>query len=429
MLDRKTIRNNPEIVRQMLSDRGIEEINLDAILNKDKKWCNLKNKRDQMQALRNQTSEEIAKKKKAKTDANSEIVAMQGVSAKIKELNEELRALDSELALDLLNIPNIPHESVPRGADESANQEVRRWGKRPEFAFTPKPHWELGDALGMLDTERAAKISGARFVVYRHAGARLERALIQFMLDTQTQEAGYMEVFPPLLVNRDAMIGTGQLPKLEKDMFRIADGDFFLIPTAEVPVTNLHCQEVLRLEQLPIKYAAYTPCFRREAGTYGKDTKGIVRQHQFNKVELVKITHPDSSYAELESLVQDAEKIMQKLNLHYRVVALSTGDMSFASAKGYDLEIWHAGGGRYWEVSSCSNFEDFQARRANIRFKDPEGRTRFCHTLNGSGLATSRLLPAIMENYQTADGGIEIPEVLVPYVGGKRKITPQGEFA
>jgi seryl-tRNA synthetase len=339
-----------------------------------------------------------------------------------------LLELETQLAEDMLRIPNIPHASVPRGANESANVEIRAWGKKPELAFTPKPHWELGETLGMLDTARAAKITGARFVVYRHLGARLERAIIQFMLDMQTQKAGYMEIFPPLLVNRDSMIGTGQLPKLEMDMFKTKDEDLFLIPTAEVPVTNLHRQETLAHEQLPIKYAAYTPCFRREAGSYGKDTKGIVRQHQFNKVELVKITHPAESYSELELLVKDAEAILQSLNLHYRVVLLSTGDMSFACAKGYDLEVWHAGGNRYWEVSSCSNFEDFQARRANIRFKDTDGKVKFCHTLNGSGLATSRLLPAIMENYQTEDGGITIPEALVPYLGNKRRITPAGEL-
>ncbi len=428
MLDRKLIREQPDLIRRMLRDRHLE-LDLQPLLDLETRRLEITNQVEKLKAERNQANEHIAQKKKQKADIGGDILAMRKLGETIKQMDGQLKEVESGLQAALLSIPNLPHESVPRGADESANQEVRRWGMRPEFAFTPKPHWELGDVLGMLDTERAAKISGARFVVYRNTGARLERALIQFMLDTQTQEAGYMEIFPPLLVNRDAMIGTGQLPKLENDMFRTAEDDFFLIPTAEVPVTNLHCQEVLQQGLLPIKYAAYTPCFRREAGTYGKDTKGIVRQHQFNKVELVKITHPDNSYAELESLVLDAENILQKLNLHYRVKALSTGDMSFASAKGYDLEVWHPGGGRYWEVSSCSNFEAFQARRANIRFKDSEGRTRFCHTLNGSGLATSRLLPAIMENYQTAEGGIEIPEVLIPYVNGKRKITPQGEFA
>jgi len=427
MLDRKFVRENPEQIRQMLSDRCVE-IDFDAVLEREAKWRELTTRVEKLKAHRNEVSEQIAVKKKKKEDAAADIAAMRAVGEQIKQITRSLNELEAALNEDMLRIPNMPHVSVPRGPDESANQEVRQWGTKPVFNFEPKPHWELGEALGMLDAGRAAKITGARFVVYRGAGARLERALIQFMLDRHTEKAGYTEIFPPLLVNRGAMIGTGQLPNLEKDMFRTQDEEFFLIPTAEVPVTNLHSQETLPKDQLPIKYAAYTPCFRREAGSYGKDTKGIVRQHQFNKVELVKITHPDQSYAELETLVQDAEAVLQQLNLHYRVVVLSTGDMSFASAKGYDLEVWHAGANRYWEVSSCSNFEDFQARRANIRFKDEDGKIRFCHTLNGSGLATSRLLPAIMENYQTADGGITIPAVLVPYLGGKKRITPAGRL-
>jgi seryl-tRNA synthetase len=427
MLDRKFIRDNTDQVRQMLKDRCVE-LDLDAILANDEKRRELTTQVEKLKAERNTVSEQIAAKKKQKEDASAEITAMREKGETIKAITQTLNDIESSLDADLLRIPNIPHSSVPRGPDESANQEVRQWGTKPEFAFSPKPHWELGESLGMLDTARAAKVTGARFVIYRAAGARLERVLIQYMLDQQTLNAGYTEIFPPLLVNRESMIGTGQLPKLENDMFHTQDEDLFLIPTAEVPVTNLHRQETLARSQLPIKYAAYTPCFRREAGSYGKDTKGIVRQHQFNKVELVKITHPDESYAELESLVKDAEVILQQLNLHYRAVVLSTGDMSFACAKGYDLEVWHSGTNRYWEVSSCSNFEDFQARRASIRFKDEDNKTKFCHTLNGSGLATSRLLPAIMENYQTADGGIEIPKVLVPYLGGKTKITPEGKF-
>ncbi len=428
MLDRKFIRDNADQIRRMLTDRCVE-IDLDAILAKEEKRRELITQVEKLKAERNFSSEQIAAKKKKQEDATTVIAAMREKGEKIKTIAQTLNEIETSLDADMLRIPNIPHASVPRGPDETANQEVRQWGIKPDFDFTPKPHWELGETLGMLDTARAAKVTGARFVVYRDTGARLERALIQYMLDQQTQNAGYIEIFPPLLVNRDSMIGTGQLPKLENDMFHTQDEDFFLIPTAEVPVTNLHRQEVLARKQLPIKYAAYTPCFRREAGSYGKDTKGIVRQHQFNKVELVKITRPDESYTELEALVQDAEAILRQLNLHYRVVMLATGDMSFASAKGYDLEVWHAGTKRYWEVSSCSNFEDFQARRANIRFKDEDGKTKFCHTLNGSGLATSRLLPAIMENYQTPDHGIAIPRVLVPYVGGKTKITPDGKFA
>ncbi|MBN1594680.1 serine--tRNA ligase [candidate division FCPU426 bacterium] len=427
MLDRRFIRDNPEQIKQMLADRGLA-YDLDAFLAREARRRDLITHVETLQAQRNEASEKISRMKKNKEDAAAEISAMREVGENIKRFSEELKILEEGIEAELLQIPNLPHASVPRGPDAAANREVRTWGQKPVFMFTPCPHWELGEALGMLDAARAAKIAGARFVVYRDVGARLERALIQFMLDTQTQRAGYMEIFPPLLVNRDAMIGTGQLPKLENDMFKTKDDDFYLIPTAEVPVTNLHRQEVLSKEQLPIKYAAYTPCFRREAGSYGKDTKGIVRQHQFNKVELVKITQPDESYKELEALVQDAENILQALQLHYRVVVLSTGDMSFASAKGYDLEVWHAGSARYWEVSSCSNFEAFQARRANIRFKDDDGKIKFCHTLNGSGLATSRLLPAIMENYQTKDGGIQIPEVLVPYLGGKHMITPNGKL-
>jgi seryl-tRNA synthetase len=427
MLDRKLLRENPEVVRQALLDRH-SAIQLDPILEKENRKRELMTQVEKLKAERNQVSEAVGKKKAKREDAAAEIEASRVLGEKIKSLGDDLDVLEIELNAVMLRIPNIPHASVPRGAGSEENVEVRRWGSAPILEFSPKPHWELGEQLGILDFERATKISGARFVVYRGAGARLERALIQFMLDTDTQEGGYTEIIPPLMVNQASMQGTGQFPNLVNDMFRVQDEDLYLIPTAEVPVTNLHRDEILKYSELPIKYAAYTPCFRKEAGSYGKDTKGIVRQHQFNKVELVKITNPETSYAELESLVGDAEKLLQRLGLHYRVMLLCSGDLSFSAAKCYDLEVWHAGVNRFWEVSSCSNFEDFQARRAGIRFKDKENKTRLCHTLNGSGLATSRLLPAIMENYQQPDGSILIPEVLQPYVGGKKKIGKDGNF-
>lgn len=428
MLDRRLFRENPELVRQALADRR-SKFDLDALLALDRTYRDLVGRVERLKAQRNQATENIKQKKMHGEDAAPEMAASRDLGEEIKTLSTELDAADKRFANEQLLVPNLPHASVPRGADAEANVEVRRWGAPPEFAFPPKPHWDLGEALQMLDTVRATKITGARFVVYKAAGARLERALIQFMLDTNTLEGGYTEIFPPLMVNQESMTGTGQFPNLVNDMFKVQDTEYYLIPTAEVPVTNLHRDEVLARETLPVRYAAYTPCFRREAGSYGKDTRGIVRQHQFNKVELVKLTAQESSYDELEKLVGDAEKLLQRLGLHYRVMALSTGDLSFSAAKCYDLEVWHAGTSRFWEVSSCSNFEDFQARRANIRYKDAEGKLQFCHTLNGSGLATSRLLPAIMENYQQADGSIVIPEALVPYVGGKRVITSQGQFA
>jgi len=427
MVDRKTLREHPEVIRQALADRR-SSFDLAGLLELAAQYRDLTSHVDRLKAQRNQETELIKLKKMRGEDAVAEMASSRELGDEIKTLSAALDEVDKNFSLEMLKVPNIPNGSIPRGLDASANVEVRRWGNAPQFNFKPKPHWELGEQLQMLDTVRATKITGARFVVYRGAGARMERALIQYMLDTDTLESGYTEIFPPLMVNRDSMIGTGQLPNLEGDMFKLQDDEYYLIPTAEVPVTNLHRDETLAREQLPVKYAAYTPCFRREAGSYGKDTRGIVRQHQFNKVELVKITEPESSYDELESLVQDAEKLLQRLGLHYRVIMLSTGDLSFAAAKCYDLEVWHAGTERFWEVSSCSNFEDFQARRANIRFKDKEGKVRFCHTLNGSGLATSRLLPAIMENYQQADGSIIVPEVLRPYVGGNSRITSEGKL-
>jgi seryl-tRNA synthetase len=342
---------------------------------------------------------------------------MKGVAERIKEIDEKLKGVEQGGADFLLNVPNIPNASVPVGKDETENLEVRKWGEPRKFDFIPLNHWDIGEKLGIIDFETGAKIAGARFTLMKGAGARLERALMNFMLDLHTSK-GYTEVFPPLLVNRESMTGTGQLPKFEMDLFRVADPELYLIPTAEVPVTNIHRDEILREELLPLYYTAYTPCFRREAGSYGKDVRGLIRQHQFNKVELVKFSRPEDSHAELESLTADAESILQLLGLPYRVVLLCTGDMGFSSAKTYDIEVWLPGQDRYREISSCSNFEDFQARRANIRFKR-EGKkgTEYVHTLNGSGLAIGRTLVAILENYQNADGSVSVPDVLKKYMG------------
>jgi len=355
--------------------------------------------------------------KREKKDADPLLTEMKGVSDKIKELDETLGKVEETAAIFLRYIPNIPHASVPVGKDEAENKVVRTWGEPKDLGFPPLNHWDIGEMLGIIDFDRASKIAGARFALMRGAGARLERALMNFMLDLNTSK-GYTEVFPPILVNRESMTGTGQLPKFEMELFRIADPEFYLIPTAEVPVTNIHRDEILKEDNLPLFYTAYTPCFRREAGSYGKDTRGLIRQHQFNKVELVKFVTPESSYEELEKLTSDAEDILQKLCLPYRVVALCTGDLGFSASKTYDLEVWLPGQQRYREISSCSNFEDFQARRANIRFKR-EGKkgTEFVHTLNGSGLAIGRTLVAILENYQRKDGSITVPQVLRSYMG------------
>jgi seryl-tRNA synthetase len=355
--------------------------------------------------------------KKQKQDAEKLVAEMKGVSERIKETDEIIRGMEEKTGLFLLNIPNIPHESVPVGKDETENVEARKWGDPREVDFELLNHWDIAETLDIIDFERGAKIAGARFAVMKGLGARLERALMNFMLDLNTSK-GYKEIFPPILVNRESMTGTGQLPKFSEDLFRTVDPEFYLIPTAEVPVTNIHRNEILREDQLPIYYTAYTPCFRREAGSYGKDVRGLIRQHQFNKVELVKFTKPENSYEELEKLTNDAEDILQKLGLPYRVIVLCTGDMGFSSAKTYDIEVWLPGQQRYREISSCSNFEDFQARRANIRFKR-EGKkgTEFVHTLNGSGLAIGRTLVAILENYQQKDGTVIVPEALRPYMG------------
>lgn len=419
MLDIKFVRANPEVVKEALRKRGYD-INFDRFLDLESERLTLLREIEQKRALRNSVSQEIAALKRSGDSyekVDELILQMRKLGDELSEVERRLREVEEEVERFLLMVPNIPHESVPLGKDDSENQEIRRWGEPREFDFTPLNHWDIGEILGIIDFERAGKIAGSRFALMRGLGARLERALINFMLDEHTKK-GYIEVFPPILVNRNSMTGTGQLPKFEEDLFKVENSDFYLIPTAEVPVTNIHRDEILSEDQLPLYYASYTPCFRREAGSHGKDVRGLIRQHQFNKVELVKFVKPEDSYEELESLTQDAEEILRKLGLPYRVVALCTGDLGFASAKTYDIEVWLPGQGRYREISSCSNFEDFQARRANIRFKrrDKKG-TEFVHTLNGSGLAIGRTVVAILENYQQKDGSVLVPEVLVPYMG------------
>ena len=373
---------------------------------------------DDLRNKRNITSKKISELKSKKQDAADVIQEMKGVSDNIKQLETDIKALTEELDSVLLRIPNIPASDVPVGKDETSNVIVKENGEKREFTFTPLPHWDIGKALDILDFERGAKITGAGFTLYKGAGARLERALYNFMLDLHTQEHGYTEIFPPYLVNRASMTGTGQLPKLEEDMYRIPEDDLFLIPTAEVPVTNIHSNEILAAQDLPTYYTACTACFRREAGSHGKDTRGMLRVHQFNKVELVKFVRPETSYEELESLLSVSEKVLQLLGLQYQVLKLCTGDLSFAAAKCYDIEVWSPGVDKFLEVSSCSNFEDFQARRSNIRFRNDEGRVQHVHTLNGSGVALPRTMIAIIENYQRDDGTVEIPEVLRPYMNG-----------
>lgn len=414
MLDARFVRENAEIVKDALKKRGYD-LSVSEFLAIEGERRSLLKETEEMRNKRNVVSEEIGRLKRQKQDVTELLTEMKGVSDRIKELDEKLRELDEKARTFLLNIPNIPHESVPIGKDETENVEVRRWGEPRDFDFAPLNHWDIAEMLEIIDFDRASKIAGARFALMKGLGAKLERALMNFMLDLNVSK-GYIEVFPPLIVNRESMTGTGQLPRFEYELFRIADPEFYLIPTAEVPVTNIHRDEILNEKDLPAYYTAYTPCFRREAGSYGKDTRGLIRQHQFNKVELVKFVKPEDSYSELESLTRDAEDILQKLGLPYRVMALCTGDLGFSSARTYDLEVWLPGQGRYREISSCSNFEDFQARRANIRFKR-EGRkgTEFVHTLNGSGLAIGRTLVAILENYQQKDGSVVIPEVLRQY--------------
>jgi len=422
MLDLKFVREHWEEVKEKVGRRG-QAIGWDSFARLDSQRREILQETESLRSQRNQVSDLIAGKKKKKEDASPEIAQMKEVSSRIKELEVKLNAAEENLHGLLMVVPNIPHESVVIGREEADNLEMRRRGKIPEFAFTPRPHWEIGEILNILDFDRGAKITGARFTLYKDGGARMERALMNFMLDLHTGSHGYREVLPPFLVNRKTMTGTGQLPKFEEDLFKLDEPDYFLIPTAEVPVTNIHQDEILTEEELPIYYTAYTPCFRKEAGSYGKDTRGLIRQHQFNKVELVKFTTPEASYAELESLTANAEEVLQRLGIPYRVVMLCTGDLGFSAAKTYDLEAWLPGQGAYKEISSCSNFEDFQARRANIRYR-PKGKkgTEFVHTLNGSGLAIGRTLVAILENYQNEDGSVTIPEVLQSYMGGVQKI-------
>jgi len=417
MLDINIIRNDIEKVKQAVINKN-EKANLDSLLELDSKRKSLLIECDDLRNKRNITSKTISELKSKKQDASNEIQEMKGVSDNIKQLEVDIKALTDELESILLKIPNIPASDVSVGKDPTSNVIVKECGEQKNFPFTPLPHWDIGKTLDILDFERAAKITGAGFTLYKGAGARLERALYNFMLDLHTQEHGYTEIFPPYLVNRSSMTGTGQLPKLEEDMYRIPEDDLFLIPTAEVPITNIHSNEILSAQNLPMYYTACTACFRREAGSHGKDTRGMLRVHQFNKVELVKLVRPETSYDELESLLSVSEKVLQLLGLQYQVVKLCTGDLSFAAAKCYDVEVWSPGVNKFLEVSSCSNFEDFQARRCNIRFRDDEGKTRHVHTLNGSGVALPRTMIAVIENYQREDGTIEVPEVLRPYMNG-----------
>ena len=422
MLDIKYIREQTDRVRQKMTERG-QAHDLDGLLRVDQERRRLVVEVDELKHRRNAASDEITRLKQQRQPAETLLAEMKQVSERIKRLDEQMRSLDEQLQERLLFLPNLLHDSVPVGKDEKENKEVRRWGTRPVLDFPPRSHWEIGEKLGILDFERAARVTGARFVFYKGPGARLERALLNFMLDLHGREHGYEEILPPFIVNRASMIGTGQLPKFEEDLFRLRDEDYFLIPTAEVPVTNLYRDEILDEDRLPLSYAAYTPCFRREAGSYGKDTRGLIRQHQFNKVELVKFTTPERSYEELERLLQNAESVLQRLGLHYRVVLLCTGDTGFSSAKTYDIEVWLPGQNQFREISSCSNFESFQARRAGIRYRAKGGKkTEYVHTINGSGLAIGRTVVAILENYQQKDGGVVIPEALRPYMGGVDKI-------
>lgn len=419
MLDAKFVRAEPEKVRQALLNRNMDTKMLDEFLALDEQRRKKLYEVEQLKAERNAVSEEIARMKKENKDASSEIERMREVSQRIKQMDSDLSEIETKISDLLLNIPNIPHESVPVGKDESANVIVRTWGETRKFDFEPVPHWELATALDIIDFERGSKIAGSGFILYKGLGARLERALIAWMLDVHTREHGYTEVFPPFLINRRSMIGTGQLPKFEEDMYHTDKGDdLFLDPTAEVPVTNIYMDEILDGSQLPIYLTAYTACFRREAGSAGKDTRGLLRVHQFDKVELVKFTTPETSYDEHEKLTTNAETIIQRLGIPYRVVLLSTGDLGFSAAKCYDIEIHAPGIDKWLEVSSCSNFEAYQARRANIRYRpEPGAKPEFVHTLNGSGVALPRLVVALLENYQQPDGTIVVPEVLRPYVG------------
>ena len=426
MLDIKFLRENLDFVRRKILERG-QEIDLDRFAALEAKRRNILQEVESLRSERNQASKEIGRKKAGKEDASGLIARMAEVSARIKELDELLKQTEEELRNFVMTIPNIPHESVVYGTSSEDNPVIRTWGEKPAFDFTPKPHWEIGEDLNILDFGRGAKITGARFTLYRGLGAQLERAVVNFMLDLHTGNHGYLEVLTPFMVNKESMTGTGQLPKFAEDLFKIEGLDYYLIPTAEVPVTNVHREEILEEKTLPVYYVAYSPCFRAEAGSYGKDTRGLIRQHQFNKVELVKFTAPEASYNELEKLTLNAEEVLKRLGIHYRTVSLCTGDLGFSSAKTYDIEAWLPGQETYREISSCSNFEDFQARRASIRFRREEnGKVEFVHTLNGSGLAAGRTVVAILENYQQKDGSVVIPNVLRPYMKGIDRIPPTG---
>ena len=430
MLEAKYIREHLDEVRERLELRG-QSISLNQFVSLDSERRKAIQEWERLRALQKKVSDEVSKRKREEKDASELISEMKKVSQEIKDLDKMVEKKEKALQDFLLLIPNLPHHTVPKGTDSSENAEVRRWGEIPKFDFEPKPHWDLGEELGILDFKSGAKIAGARFTLYWDLGAKLERALINFMLDLHTREHGYREVLPPFMVNRVTMTGTGQLPKFEEELFKVEGTDYFLIPTAEVPVTNIHQDEVLEEDVLPLYYTAYTPCFRKEAGSYGKDTRGLIRQHQFNKVELVKFVKPEHSYDELEKLLSNAEEVLKRLKLPYRIVNLCTGDLGFAASKTYDIEVWLPGQNTFKEISSCSNFEDYQARRAKIRYRMAgKNKTEYVHTLNGSGLAVGRTLVAILENFQQADGSVLIPEVLRPYMNGverieKRKATPR----
>jgi len=426
MLDWRLMREHLEEVRARLGARGADVAwdELRKLLEERRSLTmKIENTRHDVKEFSAEIAKLMREKRFDEAEMRRDAAGMRTAVPQLGEWEKDLRSIEERLTDLALRIPNVPHASVPAGNDPSENQEIRRWGAPPRFSFRAQAHWDLGQALAILDFERAARMTGARFAVYSGAGARLERALINFMLDLHTTEHGYQEILPPFLVNRASMTGTGQLPKFEGDLFRLRDDDYFLIPTAEVPLTNLHREETLREAMLPLQYAAYTPCFRREAGSYGKDTRGLIRQHQFNKIELVMFSRVESSYDDLERLTAHAEEVLKRLNLHYRVMTLCTGDLGFAAAKTYDLEVWLPAQGTFREISSCSNFEAFQARRAGIRYKKADGKSEFVHTLNGSGLAVGRTVVAILENYQQKDGSVVIPEALRPYMGGLERIT------
>ncbi|HDT14277.1 MAG TPA: serine--tRNA ligase [Candidatus Aminicenantes bacterium] len=423
MLDPKFVLENLEAVETRLASRG-QRISLEDFVRLSREKKDVLKRTEDLRAVKNRASEEVSRLKREGKEASAIIAEMRKVGEEIAALEERLKAFDAELKAILLGIPNIPHESVPAGTRAADNKEVRRCGSPPELAFEPQAHWDVGEKLGLLDFERAAKIAGSRFAVYFGAGARLERALISFMIDIHTRERGFTEVLPPFIANAESLTGTGNLPKFKADLFKLEGFDWYLIPTAEVPLTNLYRNEILEGAVLPTRFVAYTPCFRSEAGSYGKDVRGLIRQHQFNKVEMMIFSRPETSFEELEFMTASAEEVLKRLGLHHRVVLLCTGDMGFASAKTYDLEVWMPSRGGFMEISSCSNCLDFQARRSNIRFKrEAKGKPEFAHTLNGSGLAVGRTVSAILENYQQADGSVVVPEALRPYMNGLERIA------